>query len=225
MGAENCEQEHREMRRDATETRIALATVSLNLKSIQDLLAAVTNILQENLVTISAHDKSSTDWRGILLTTLENVGSRIEQLERGLDETNRLHDGWGEMHGSIEKGLSDISRNGKLLRGIVGLDPLPNPLPLSRTIQELLELVRGMNDLDREGHPKGASDWWWRQFREALAHGIVYAVIALGYHILSPYLPWVKAARVITVETVPDKPVTPRGQRPGVSPGVGEQER
>lgn len=212
MGSD-CERDHRELREDVIDARLALANLTKDLETVKNLLSSMANILQDNLVTISAHDKASMDWRGVLLTTVESAVNRINLIEREIDETNRFHESYEALRGTIESGLADVSSNRTLLLGILGMAPLADPPPLIRDLKETLGILRSMNDLAPDtGRAQTGLSWWWPRIKEAAAHGIVLAFLALCFNLLLPYLSLAKEAKteaqqVFQLPTVPVAPL------------------
>lgn len=167
-----CEREHQEMRQAATATQVALAGMGKELEMVRSILSGMTGILQENLVTVASHDKASQDWRETLLAKAESAVARIDQIEQSLVESNRFHE-----------------EQGTLVRGLLGLEQVSNPTPLARDIKEVLAIVRGANDLDPDtGRNTSGWTWWAPRFKDALAHGVALAVLALAINLLLPYL-------------------------------------
>ena len=187
--ADACERDHQEMRREATATQVALASMSKDLETVRAILAGMTGILQENLVTVSIHDKASQDWRETLLSKAENALARVDQIERTLEEGNRFHEGYEDMREAILDGLGAIQTNGTLLRQILGLEASPNPTPLARDLKEVLAMTRTLDDRDPDtGRETTGWAWWSPRVKEAWSHGVALAVLAYLIHKLLPYL-------------------------------------
>lgn len=191
---QECERDHSEMRRDVSEQRIQLVGLSKDLEIVKNLISAMTIVLQDNLVTISAHDKNSTDWRGQFMSTADSVMNHIEAIERAIQQGNGYHEDFDDIMDRLKKSFDAQEKNGKLLRAVLGLENYPNPLPINRDIKEILEHVRDSVDLDSLGKPKVGMALWGPRITKSFTHGIAIAIVALVFNLLLPYLPWSRAA-------------------------------
>lgn len=182
----NCERDH-------ADVRVAMGVMQRELDSIQKLLEAVTEILRDNLVTLSGHDKASSDWRVALLASVESILTRVRGIEIELLTAAQVHEDVEEFHADQAAAMDLIRDNSDILRRLVGLLPDAAPPPLSRDFHEMLGHVRTLNHHDpRSGDPLSGWAFWYSRFADVFYLTVAAAGLMALYRAISPYLNFAK---------------------------------
>ena len=181
---EECAREHSDL-------RVTVEVMKRDLDSIQSLLLTVTEILRDNLVTLSGHDKASSDWRVAVLSTIEGISGRVRSMEGDLSAVSEFNMQVEEFHEKLGTSMELMHANSDILRRLVGLVPDQAPPPLSRQLQETLECIREVAKRDpRTGERITGWALWYSRLSDVFFLVMAGAVLALAAHSLLPYITW-----------------------------------
>jgi len=180
--ADECVREHSEL-------RLTVEVMKRDMVSIQSMLATVTEILRDNLVTLAGHDKASSDWRVAVLSTIEGISARVRSMEDDLGAVSEFNIQVEEFHAKLAVSMGLIEANSEILRRFVGLTPDQAPPPMIRQLQETLECVREAAKRDPKSGERIAG-WalWYSRFSDVFYLVVAGAVLAFVAHLLLPYI-------------------------------------
>jgi uncharacterized phage infection (PIP) family protein YhgE len=191
---ESCEAAHRDLYQRTTDVHYALQSVTRDLEAIQRLLEGVTTVLRDNLVSLSSHDKASSDVRSILLAGIDDLQDRTAKLETDIATLARIQEESRDAQDEFAETLETLAKNRELLLEFVGLKGTLNPVPLARDIQEMVQGIRSLLEKDpTTGRPLAGWAAWYPKIRGVFVMAIAAAALAAAYHVLAPWLSFGKA--------------------------------
>lgn len=172
-----------------TELQVGVGVVRNDLTTIKRMLEAMTEILRDNLVTLSGHDKASSDWRVALLSTVETVSGRIRSVEAELASISRFNEDSEEFQRRLAASMEIVTTERETLLQFLGLSSCPAPSPLARDLREMLEHLRDLNGKDPfTGEPKRGLDSWYERLVRVFELAVAGGILALLYRWLLPHL-------------------------------------
>jgi len=92
--SDGCDRAHQDIREKTL-------GIERDLESVQRLLEAITNILRDNLVTLSGHDKAAQDMRGFLVGIAKDLQERMIHLEGAMT-------GWADFQDGLESAFAKL---------------------------------------------------------------------------------------------------------------------
>lgn len=177
--------------RDHSDLRVLQEIVRRDLDAIQKLLVVVTDILRDNLVTLSGHDKASADWRIALLSTVDGISQRVRSMEDDLSAVASFNSEVQAFQDSLGSSLALVRENSDLIRRFVGILPDTAPVPLSRHLQEGLRHLRAINKCDpKTGEPLSGWALWYGRVAEVWYLAVAMGALFATWRLISPYLPF-----------------------------------
>jgi len=169
--------------------REKLVGLEKDLDSIKGLMVSVTEVLRDNLITLSGHDMASKEMRDYLMGMTAALQAKVDSMGEALESLTSIKADISGAHASFGEALGVLLRIEGSLQELSGLKDTRAPNPLARDIREAIESLRQLTERDPEtGKPKAGLDLWWPRVTHGFQLAVAGAVLGLVYALLRPFL-------------------------------------